>query len=77
MSHKITFWVQTQTYLEPKFEAPSFKNVEVIWVLVNAYSNLKIRNMGVKNPGNTKKGYTDFLKNHLELFFYTCFITFH
>ena len=35
MSHEIIFWVHFQTYLEPKFEAPSFKNEEVIWFLVN------------------------------------------
>ena len=43
MSHKITFWDKTQAYLEPKFEAPSFKNEEFIWFLVNASSNLKIQ----------------------------------
>ena len=77
MSHKITFWVDLQTYLEPKFEVPSFKNEEVIWFLVNASSNLKIQKMVSEIREIQMKPSTDFFKIHLQLFFYVCSVIFH
>ena len=77
MSHKITFWGKTQAYLEPKFEAPSFKNEEVIWFLVNASSNMKIQKMVSEIREIQMKPSTDFFKIHLQLFFYVCSVIFH
>ena len=77
MSHKITFWGKTQAYLEPKFEAPSFKNEEFIWFLVNASSNLKIQKKVSEIREIQMKPSTDFFKIHLQLFFYVCSVIFH
>ena len=77
MSRKILFWVNLQTYLEPKFEVPSFKNEEVIWFLVNASSNLKIQKKVSEIREIQMKPSTDFFKIHLQLFFYVCSVIFH